>query len=70
MPYPYSTDHQPLAINPVSDLSKPPQKMTVSAGKTAFAPNYFSFCILNFPSPTPTSPLFYRVLVAVWGVVF
>jgi hypothetical protein len=70
MPCLYSTDYQPLAFNPVSDPSKPPQKMTVSAAKTAFAPNYFCNRILIFPTPTATSPLFYRPFTVVLALIF
>jgi hypothetical protein len=61
---------QYLAINPVADPSKPPQKMTVSAGKTTFPPNYFCNRLPTFPTPTPTSPLFYRRFAAVWRSFF
>jgi len=70
MPDLYSTDHQPLAINPVSDPSKPPQKMAVFAAKTAFPPNYFCNRIPTFPTPTAVPPLFYRVFVAVSALIF
>jgi hypothetical protein len=65
---PYAAQY--LAINPVADPSKPPQKTTVSAGKMNSSPNYFSFCIFNYPTPIPISPFFFRVFVAVLGVVF
>jgi hypothetical protein len=70
MPYLYSTDHQPLAINPLSNASKPPQKMTVSAGKTAFPPNYFRNRIQTLPTTIAIPPLFFRVLVAVLALIF
>ena len=44
--------------------------MTLSAGKTAFAPNYFCNRIPTFPTPTATSPLFYRVFVVVLALIF
>jgi hypothetical protein len=70
LPYLYSTDYQPLAVNPVSDPSKPPQKTTISAGKPTFAPNYFCNRILILPTPTAIPPLFYRVFVAVLALLF
>ena len=66
----YSTDYQPLAINPASHPSKPPQKTTVSAAKTAFPPNYFCNRISTFPTPIATLPLFFRVLVVVLPLLF
>ena len=65
---PYAVQH--LAINPVSEAAKPPQKMTVSAGKTTFPPNYFCNRILTLPAPITTSPLFYRVFVGVSALIF
>ena len=69
-PHLYSTDHQPLAINPLPNPSKTPQKMTVLAGKTAFPTNYFCNRLLTFPVPTAISPFFYRVFVAVLALIF
>jgi hypothetical protein len=65
LPSLYSAAHQPLAIHPSSDPSKPPQKVPLSAAKTPFAPNYFCNRLPTFPTPTATSPLFYRVFVVV-----
>jgi hypothetical protein len=65
---PYAAQY--LAINPVSDSSKPPHKMALSAGKTAFAPNYFCNRIPTFPTPTAIPPLFFRLLVAVLALIF
>jgi len=44
--------------------------MTVSAGKTAFAPNYFCNRILTLPTLTATSLLFYRSFVVVLALIF